>query len=170
MKKYFPFFFVFQLLIFIHSAHGGWPEDGWFATSDLNFSHRGVSLKFNDLHHDLATQERDLSRMLPQGNTTNIVLAEISLLVGGELKTYPIMGPNKHLCVFESGWESSFRDDPTLDLAESSVNKHAPPQRKGELTPDAKLALVNDFEDIVRLRRHFQDHIRHHCGFAGASF
>jgi len=164
MKKNFLFYVIFQFLIFSHTAFGGWPEDGWFATADLDFSHRGVSLKLTNIHRDLATQERNLSRVLPAGNTTNIVLATLGVVVEGELKLYPILSLNDYPYVFESGWKSAFQNNPFLDVVQSSVNRHVSLPKKGEqareLSSAASFALMDDFENIIKLRHIFESKIR----------
>ncbi len=119
MKKSVLFSIFLQFFVFISAAFAGWPEDGWFATSCLDFSHRGVSLRLTDVHRDLATQERNIVRVLPSGSTTNIVLATFGIVVEGELKLYPILGPNNLPFVFESGWGSAFQNNPILNLVES---------------------------------------------------
>lgn len=166
MKKSFLFIIVCQFIVLVHTAFAGWPEDGWYVTSDLDFSHRGVALRLTDVHRELASRERNLARVLPSGNTTNIVLATLGIVVEGKVKLYPILGPNNLSYVFESGWESAFQNNPILNLVESSVNRHVPSQKKDELSSESKLALMNDFENIIRFRSLFQSQIQHCYDFA----
>jgi hypothetical protein len=157
-------FLTFCLFVML-STHlcAGWPEDGWEGVPSLRFIHKGHPISFDQLHQLLATEEEKAARILPSNTPTNIVLASISLLGGGEipsLHTYYLQSSESKWLVFESGWDSSFSSNPVHEEAQKLMKTYAPKLQKGDsLTLLDKEQLVQSCIKVAQSQRYFEEQI-----------
>ena len=169
-----PFLKVQVLIFFIIfnvSSYAGWPEDGWVAVSSLSITHKRTALDIDSVHKQLAQEEERLARALPSSEATNIVLVSFSFIEGGEtpsLHTFALQNSEGQRLVFESGWESSFIPDPTLEKANKLMRSYAPKlQRQEGLLLTEKQELVRDCIRITGDQKYFEEEIRpQFCFFA----
>lgn len=156
------FFLFLSLAFLITKGYAGWPEDGWEGVSSLNISHKGQIIDFDNIHQLLSKEEENVARALPSDNKTNIVLASISFLGGGDtpsLYTYHLKNQGKQI-VFESGLTSSFTHSPVYEEAQRLLRPYASKlQKEDGLSFSEKETLVRDCFLVCDHQRYFVEQV-----------
>ncbi|MBX9786072.1 MAG: hypothetical protein K2Y08_01920 [Alphaproteobacteria bacterium] len=157
-------FLALNLFILFNTySYAGWPEEGWEGVSGLRLIHKERTVNFDELHQHLAIEEEKTARILPSNTPTNIVLASISLLGGGETSsphTYHLKSQDGKWFVFESGWTSSFIPHPIYDQAQKLMRPYASKLQKDEMTLDDREQLVRDCIRVAGDQSYFEEQIQ----------
>lgn len=155
--------FIHLTVLFSSSVLAVWPEDGWEGVHSLNIKHKEKIVNFDNLHRDLAREEEKLTSLLPPDDKMNVVLASVSFLGGNEenpLHTYQLKRENKWL-VFESGWTSSFSDNPVLEEAQRRMRPYANDLKKTEgVSHQSMESLLQDCIEIAQKQKHFLEVVK----------